>query len=347
MQKIASLRLYKRIRTCYIYIIISEGEKIMEIVTKFVSVLVALISFVLTVINGTIDELEKTTVPSTDYSTVIQQPTTPVSGTFTFTVYGYGHGVGMSQEGAISMAKAGSTYEDIMRNYYPGTAMVTDNYPPQTVTYGTSSIPLVEYLCRTTVIEIGSGAPFEALKAQVCAAYTFAKYYNFKVDKSLHAYNSNYSYQNSNVYFAVLSYLNSDDAGYSPKYVSYNGSAAFTCYFASAAGTTASAKSVWGGSQYPYLSGGCKSPENVSASVYTISSSDLRQKIYAYDRTIVLPDDPAQWLSIISHNASMSSSVGYVDTIRVGNTTVTGNKFRASIMDYAIRSHCFTFVYNP
>ena len=35
-----------------------------------------------------------------------------------FTVKGYGHGVGMSQTGADSMAKQGSTYEDIIHHFY-------------------------------------------------------------------------------------------------------------------------------------------------------------------------------------------------------------------------------------
>lgn len=35
-----------------------------------------------------------------------------------FKVLGYGHGVGMSQTGADSMAKAGSTAEDIIKHYY-------------------------------------------------------------------------------------------------------------------------------------------------------------------------------------------------------------------------------------
>lgn len=37
-----------------------------------------------------------------------------------FTVVGFGHGVGMSQYGADGMAKAGYTYEDILKHYYTG-----------------------------------------------------------------------------------------------------------------------------------------------------------------------------------------------------------------------------------
>ena len=37
-----------------------------------------------------------------------------------FSVKGYGHGVGMSQTGADTMAKTGSTYEDIIKHFYVG-----------------------------------------------------------------------------------------------------------------------------------------------------------------------------------------------------------------------------------
>ena len=41
-------------------------------------------------------------------------------GVFTFSVTGYGHGVGMSQYGANAMAKAGSSWREILTHYYTG-----------------------------------------------------------------------------------------------------------------------------------------------------------------------------------------------------------------------------------
>lgn len=41
----------------------------------------------------------------------------------TITTKGYGHGVGMSQYGANAMAKAGSTWQEILAHYYPGTEL--------------------------------------------------------------------------------------------------------------------------------------------------------------------------------------------------------------------------------
>ena len=43
---------------------------------------------------------------------------TKENGDIKFTVRGYGHGVGMSQTGADSMAKSGSTAEDIIKHFY-------------------------------------------------------------------------------------------------------------------------------------------------------------------------------------------------------------------------------------
>ena len=43
----------------------------------------------------------------------------------TFVVKGYGHGVGMSQTGADSMAKDGSTFEDIIHHFYSNVSIVS------------------------------------------------------------------------------------------------------------------------------------------------------------------------------------------------------------------------------
>lgn len=48
---------------------------------------------------------------------------TGAGDTVTITTKGYGHRVGMSQYGAEAMAVQGSTYEEILAHYYPGTAL--------------------------------------------------------------------------------------------------------------------------------------------------------------------------------------------------------------------------------
>lgn len=44
-------------------------------------------------------------------------------GVFNFTVRGWGHGVGMSQAGAVFLAKRGADYREILAHYYPGTEL--------------------------------------------------------------------------------------------------------------------------------------------------------------------------------------------------------------------------------
>ena len=42
-----------------------------------------------------------------------------------FEGHGYGHGIGMCQDGAHGMAKSGKMYEQILKNYYPGSKLTT------------------------------------------------------------------------------------------------------------------------------------------------------------------------------------------------------------------------------
>jgi stage II sporulation protein D len=45
---------------------------------------------------------------------------TKEENTITIKTSGYGHGVGMSQYGALGMANAGYTYDEILKHYYQG-----------------------------------------------------------------------------------------------------------------------------------------------------------------------------------------------------------------------------------
>lgn len=47
----------------------------------------------------------------------------PIGDSITLKGTGYGHGVGLSQYGAIEMAKAGKDYKAILSFYYPGTEL--------------------------------------------------------------------------------------------------------------------------------------------------------------------------------------------------------------------------------
>ena len=305
-----------------------------------------------------------TTKPTTRPSTTEKPTTKPTqkptetttrhssskTGTFVFTVYGYGHGVGMSQNGASEYARRGWTYKQILLHYYnnPGISLVKDSNLPSTVTYNGKSYSLAEYLGKTAYAEVGPSAPLESIKSQMVAIYTYAKRQNFKMTTSNHAFRESYAGTSSSIENAIKSTLG--------EYLAYYGSPAFTPYFSTAAGKTASSANVWGGSQnsYPYLAGGRTSPEGDVKRTLTISSEELRKKVEAYNakvdssKRITLQSDPAQWIKILEHDSARGSSCGYISSMKIGNQTMRGNAFRLNIMGAAVlRSHCFTFTYTP
>ena len=317
---------------------------------------IAEVSTVLTTVITT----KPTTRPSTTEKTTVkptQKPTETTTrhsssktGTFVFTVYGYGHGVGMSQNGASEYARRGWTYKQILLHYYnnPGISLVKDSNLPSTVTYNGKSYSLAEYLGKTAYAEVGPSAPLESIKSQMVAIYTYAKRQNFKMTTSNHAFRESYAGTSSSIENAIKATLG--------EYLAYYGSPAFTPYFSTAAGKTASSANVWGGSQssYPYLAGGRTSPEGDVKRTLTISSEELRKKVEAYNakvdssKRITLQSDPAQWIKILEHDSARGSSCGYISSLKIGNQTMRGNAFRLNIMGAAVlRSHCFTFTYTP
>lgn len=294
---------------------------------------------------------EKTTVKPTQKPTeTTTRHSSSKTGTFVFTVYGYGHGVGMSQNGASEYARRGWTYKQILLHYYnnPGISLVKDSNLPSTVTYNGKSYSLAEYLGKTAYAEVGPSAPLESIKSQMVAIYTYAKRQNFKMTTSNHAFRESYAGTSSSIENAIKATLG--------EYLAYYGSPAFTPYFSTAAGKTASSANVWGGSQnsYPYLAGGRTSPEGDVKRTLTISSEELRKKVEAYNakvdssKRITLQSDPSQWIKILEHDSARGSSCGYISSMRIGNQTMRGNAFRLNIMGAAVlRSHCFTFTYTP
>ena len=70
-------------------------------------------------INGVtfigIDVFQKLNLKSTDFTITVNPDSVSIL------TYGFGHGVGMSQYGALGMANAGYTYQDILTYYYPNT----------------------------------------------------------------------------------------------------------------------------------------------------------------------------------------------------------------------------------
>lgn len=329
-------------------------QNVLKVISLFVSLMIAFFNMV----TGSGKDPGTTTPPTTGTTTAIstestKQPTSK-DGSFVITAYAWGHGVGMSQQGAIEMAKNGNNYVAILKHYYTGVDVYTDKATPTTVKYGSESMDLVKFLCLTVKQEIGDESPEQAIRAQAAAIYTFAKYYKFSVKTSQIAMDRNFKYEGTNLHKYVLSYLGMTDASSAPqaKFVSQtkDGEKAICAIFGdSAAGHTTDATSVWGGT-YPYLVP-VTTPEDYTKKTVSISVPDMKKYIesYADDNNvdITLGSDPSTWLKINTHDSSVNSGIGYVTSMKVGDKEMKGYTFRTYVVDNAIRSHCFTLSYVP
>ncbi|MBQ7542137.1 MAG: hypothetical protein IJT44_07600 [Clostridia bacterium] len=271
----------------------------------------------------------------------------PNCGMFTFTVYGKGHGVGMSQLGAIAYAQQGRSYDRILLHYYPGVSLERET-PPASVTYNGITRDTEDFLVRAVQQEIGgSTVSAEAYKAQAVAVYSLLKAKNYALTSGEVSCSAAARCRlSAAVRSAVRSVLG--------QYMSYAGEAVNAVFFAGSAGKTTDSRSVWG-TELPYLTGGADSPETVSVSASAITAKGLRSMVLRYnashpEKPIILSGDPSQWLEIVSHDGARGD-VGYVASIRVGDTTMSGNTFRTLYNLYrpygtaALRSHCFSIRY--
>ncbi|MBE6774315.1 MAG: hypothetical protein IJN68_03935 [Clostridia bacterium] len=290
--------------------------------------------------------------------TVAPAPST--SGTFTFYVFGYGHGVGMSQNGANYLASLGWSWADILAHYYydANTSIVFGEVYPQKITYMGNQYDTREYLARALEAEMSPSFNREALKAQVVAIYTFARYYNndsLAVQSPIFSTNlqsSAHAFLDASKTPSAASYAAVDEIMAIGPYVAYNGGTALTTYHAMSAGKTTSYYNTWGkgsNTAIPYLNGARDSRGDYESadfkSTVTLSSSDIQA--LAAQQGITLSGDPATWISIINHDAAIQSDIGYVSSIRVGNKTMSGYEFRTTLLGSRLRSHCFAMTYTP
>ena len=275
-------------------------------------------------------------------------PAAPVidapSGTFTFVTYGYGHCVGMQQLGAIMMAEAGIPYDYILSYYFSGTTLAQyANYPASTY-YAGEYIDTEELLARIVYQEIGGSSPAEALKAQAVAVFTLLISYDFHVDTK---YTVGYAIEDYSRCSETLRAAVHEVIG---QYVVMAGDSkkepVLTVYGAMAAGRTLNCSEVWGG-DFP-VSVNCmfeaSRPEFIATT--TVTAEKMRSLILEWDSSVTLSSDPAQWLVITSHDASLDADRGYVKEMRIGDKTLSGiSAFGNQIM--YLRSPCFTVTYTP
>ena len=202
------------------------------------------------------------------------------------------------------------------------------------------TMDLVECLAMVVQNEMGSGQPVEAYKAQAVAA---------------HSWILNMGGYPSVAGITPTSTVRNAVAEVANEILTYNGSVAFTPYFASCNNATCSSEDVWGGVR-PYLQA-VESPYDSQVATNWETVASYNQDVVA-DRVKervgvdlrAYSDDPADWFEILSVNSS-----GYVMKIRVGDQTYSGKYLRESILNslqeerrgyaFTIRSAAFDLEY--
>ena len=268
---------------------------------------------------------------------------------FIIIAFGWGHGVGMSQWGAVGLARAGYSYIQIIQHYYQGVMIMKEQYPA-TVRCAGRDVDTVEMLARIVQQEISGitnrNDPIDmnALRAQAVAAYTNMKFSGYSV--------SGCSYVNS--YSSCRDDVKAVAQEIAGQYMLYNGSVPYAYYSACSAGVAATYSDVWGSTSrdMSYLTNSasyydCYTKGYISATAY--SPDVIKNYILSYDPSIVLSDNPAEWIKILRHDDAVNENIGYVSSMQIGNRTISeaaGITFRDKIMKYNVKSPCFTIIYN-
>lgn len=197
----------------------------------------------------------------------------------------------------------------------------------------TVSDSAVSIVARIVQTEMGSSFPDEALKAQAVAAYTFVRYHNSVA---------------GDVPSVILSSSVSDRVErlvreVAGEQISYNGRPILATYCSTSAGTTTSAKSVWG-SSLPYLVP-VESPGDKKSAYYhaetTMTAGTVRKKLENYLDIDLDGVSPKNWFDILSY----WDDGPYVNKVSIaGQKETTGRVIRESIL--GLRSAAFEVEYD-
>lgn len=206
---------------------------------------------------------------------------------------------------------------------------------PEYITVNGERIEPKVALARLITAEVTSGIRLEAIKAQTVAAYSCLKFLGngFVLD----------GVRISETYNSVV--MDAVEEVYG-EYLTFNNALAIPVYHGLSVGPTLDMSA-----KLPYL----KSITIENADV-TASRDYVTEKIYSADEmkalltknnnTLVLSENPAEWVVIKEHNSSVSSEEGYVTSVLVSGIEMTGMDFRMKVMNPVdLPSLCFTITY--
>ncbi len=207
---------------------------------------------------------------------------------------------------------------------------------PEFITVNGKQIPAKQALARLVTAEISNGYNFDVVKAYTVATYTCLKVIgnDFVLDNVRISQAAN----------GVVTRAVEDVFG---EYLTYNNFLAVPLFHNLTAVNTLDMSA-----KLPYLKS-VKLERHQDVNVRTYQSS----KVYSLDEmkaillknnsSVVLSENPAEWVVIKEHDASVSADVGNVKSVVFNGTEMTGIEFKMKVMgDDKLASICFQIVYN-
>jgi SpoIID/LytB domain protein len=81
--------------------------------------------------------------------------------------------------------------------------------------------------------------------------------------------------------------------------------------------------------------------------VKVYSADEMKALLLVNNSSLTLSDNPADWISVKSHDASVSADAGNVQTVVFNGVEMTGIEFKMNVMgDDVLPSICFKIEYN-
>lgn len=207
---------------------------------------------------------------------------------------------------------------------------------PEFITVNGEKIPAKQALARLITAELSNGYRFEVSKAYTVAAYTCLKVIgnDFVLDNVRISEAAN----------GVVTRAVEDVFG---EYLIYNNFLAIPLFHNLTAVNTLDMSA-----KLPYLkSVKLERHQDVNVRYYQSSKvysvDEMKAILLKNDNSVVLSENPAEWVVIKEHDASVSTDVGNVKSVVFNGTEMTGIEFKMKVMgDEKLPSICYQITYN-
>ena len=207
---------------------------------------------------------------------------------------------------------------------------------PEFITVNGEKIPAKQALARLITAELSNGYRFEVSKAYTVAAYTCLK-----------VIGNDFVLDNVRISEAANGVVTRAVEAVFGEYLTYNNFLAIPLFHNLTAVNTLDMSA-----KLPYLkSVKLERHQDVNVRYYQSSKvysvDEMKAILLKNDNSVVLSENPAEWVAIKEHDASVSTDVGNVKSVVFNGTEMTGIEFKMKVMgDEKLPSICYQITYN-